>query len=171
MDGRGLMMRRMREPHGEIRVRLWVLLPLRLYVGIQLVVASLVKVAQGVFSDPQQLVAGFVERMDSKEYSWVFFRSIYHAVVEPRLAYFAFLVVAAELFIGLLIVTGTLTRLASAAGLFLMFCFFLAFDKPVLGPDETTAFAVMLLVLMLSGAGRAYGVDYVLKEKLPPWVV
>ncbi|MBN1868178.1 DoxX family membrane protein [Candidatus Sumerlaeota bacterium] len=164
----------LRVPHGEVTARLWLLLPLRLYVGFYFVVASLGKVGEKggmLLSHPERLGENLIASVDKAGYPYAFYRTFVHGVVEPYIWVFAFLVVFGELMTGLALITGTLTRLACMGGIFMMLNFFLAFDSPLAMPHNTTSFAAIMLVLMLTGAGRTYGTDYFLRNRLPRWMV
>lgn len=173
MATRSFMMPDIREPHGEIMTRLWLLVPLRLYVGIYLILAAIAKVRPGggMLSDPTILADKVGGVVNGAGYSYPFYQAIFQYVIEPNIGVFVFLVVFGELLVGLSIVSGTLLRPACAAGLFMVLNFFLAFNQSLAMPGNSTSFAVILLVLLATGAGRTYGVDHYLRGKLPRWMV
>lgn len=159
------------EPHGEVTTRLWLLLPLRFYVGIYFVLSSISKVADGFLVDPQKLTGLLRPAIEAPGYPYPFYRPFFHGMVEPYPGLFVFLVVFGELLTGMAIATGTLTRLACLVGIFLVANFAVAFGVGLAMPHNTTTFAVMMLVLLLTGGGRAYGVDHYLRGKMPAWMV
>lgn len=158
------------EPHGEVVTKLWFLLPLRLYIGIYFVIASIAKVAMGFLEDPQKLSNFLRPTIDGANYPYPLYRAFFHGMIEPYPSLFAFLVVFGELLAGLAIATGTFTRLACLVGIFLVVNFNLAMAPKFSVPDNTTTFAVIMLVLFFTGAGRAYGMDHYLRGKVPFWM-
>lgn len=171
------------EPHGEIRTRLWLLLPLRLYVGYYFIRASIGKVVvdklgHSLLNTPDLLLTlpagsggrGMKAIIENPDYPYGFYRAFFHALIEPHPGLFVFLVVFGELLAGLAILCGGLTRPACLAGLFMVANFFLAYNVELSKPHNTTSFAVMLLVLFFTGAGRTYGADHYLKGRAPDWL-
>jgi thiosulfate dehydrogenase [quinone] large subunit len=165
------------EPHGEVPTKIWFLLPLRLYVGGYFLAAAWEKIGDGFLSEPDKLIALFRPIIEGPDYPFGFYHAFYKLLIAPHPGLFAFLVVFGELMTGLAILTGTMTRLACWGGLFMMLNFFLAFNPLIPTPNNTLAtpnysvtFAVILLVLLVTGAGRAYGVDHYLRGKAPSWV-
>ena len=159
------------EPHGEIRARLWLLLPLRLYAGWHFVAAAVRHVAAGVFSAPEQLPDSFRMGLMAPEYPYGFYRAFITQVVDPHAGFFAFIVVFAELFVGLMLAFGALTRLACYLGLFLLANVMLARNSAVFAEVHApTAMFLIVLTLAFTGAGRAFGVDHALHKRLPGWI-
>jgi uncharacterized membrane protein YphA (DoxX/SURF4 family) len=159
------------EPHGDVTTRLWFLLPMRLFVGLSFIFSALDKVEKSMLSQPEifgRLVRGLIETPD---YSSPLFKSFYYAVVEPNLGLAVFALIVGKLLIGLAILTGTFTRLACLLGLVLTLMAFFAYQVPVFSAHHTNSCGVMLLVLFLSGAGRAYGMDHYLRNRLPSWMI
>lgn len=158
------------EPHGEVPTKIWFLLPLRLYVGGYFLAAAWEKIGAGFLSEPDKLIALFRHIVEGPDYPFRFYHAFYKMLIAPHPGLFAFLVVLGELMTGAAILTGTLTRLACWGGLFMMLNFYLAFNPPLGIPNNSVTFAVIMLVLLLTGAGRAYGVDHYLRGKAPSWV-
>jgi thiosulfate dehydrogenase [quinone] large subunit len=171
MTTRATIMPDLYQPHGEVGTRVWLLLPLRLYVGAHFFLAGIGKVGKEMLTKPDETLGAMLRQsVDAADYPYGFYRAFYHGVIDLNISLFAFLVVFGELFVGLAIATGTLTRWACVAGIFMMLNFSLAFNKPLAVPDNTTSFAVIMLVLLLTNAGRAYGVDHFLRGKVAPWI-
>jgi thiosulfate dehydrogenase [quinone] large subunit len=88
-------------------------------------------------------------------------------VVIPHAVFFGYLVAFGEMAIGISLVTGCLVRVSSLFGAFHMINIYLAIGIPrggaTLGLNRT--FIVCLVVFALAGAGRALGVDAILKRK------
>jgi uncharacterized membrane protein YphA (DoxX/SURF4 family) len=159
------------EPHGDVSTRLWFLLPMRLFVGLSFILSALDKVEKSMLSQPEifgRLIRGLIEKPD---YSSPLFKWFYYALVEPNLSLAVFALIVGKLLIGLAILTGTLTRMACLMGLVLTLMAFFAYQVPIFSAHHTNSCAVMLLVLFLSGAGRAYGMDHYLRNRLPAWMI
>jgi thiosulfate dehydrogenase [quinone] large subunit len=88
-------------------------------------------------------------------------------VVIPNPVFFSYLVAFGELAIGISLVLGCLVRVSSLFGAFHNLNIYLAIGIPqggaVLGLNRL--FIVCLLVFAVAGAGRALGVDAILKRK------
>lgn len=70
------------------------------------------------------------------------------------------MVVYGEIAIGLGLITGTLVRLASASGILMMILYYLSALPPEHGPiDQHVIYAGIFWLLIISGAGRMYGID------------
>ncbi|HZP81655.1 MAG TPA: DoxX family protein [Chthonomonadaceae bacterium] len=90
--------------------------------------------------------------------------------VLPHETLFTYLVVFGEIGVGLCLILGLLTRLVSLLALLMNANYLLA--AWALGPTQqglNQAFLAMELALLLSGAGRAYGLDSRLARKRPRW--
>ena len=159
------------QPHGEVGTKLWLIVPLRLYVGIYFVIAAISKVAGHWFSEPEKLIRLLGDSIDGEAYPYGIYRAFFHGIIKPNAWLFTFLVIFGELLVGIAIATGTFTRLACLAGIFMMANFFLAFDVGLAQPHSTTSFALIMLVLMGTGAGRTYGVDHYLEGKVSSLLV
>lgn len=177
MESVSSMMPDLYEPHGELRTKVWYLLPLRLYMGMYFLIAGFTKVSQGMLSNPSalsELMVGTGPKqwaMDSSTYPYPFYRAIFHATIEPNIGLFAFMVVTGEICSGFALLTGTLTRWTCVAAGFMMVNFFLASHPSLGSPTNTTAFMAMLLVVFLGNGGLAYGMDHYLRGKVPRIVV
>lgn len=157
------------EPHGEVATKLWLLLPLRLYVGLYFIIGAIGKVMGQFLSQPEKMIGLFQPVIEKPDYPYGFYKAFFHGLIQPYPGLFAFLVVFGELLAGLAILTGTVTRLACYAGIFMVLNFFLAFNFSLAKPHNTMTFAVMMLVMIFTGAGRAYGVDHYLRGRVPGW--
>lgn len=100
--------------------------------------------------------------------SWPFWRSFLESTVLPHASLFAWVVAAGELVLGLALLLGLWTRIASIAGALLMLTILLGQSYP--GPKAswdqcvtaglTTKFALLLLLLLAAAdAGRTWGMD------------
>ena len=167
------------EPHGEIRTPLWLLLPLRLYVGIYFIKYAIAKVSAGLLKNPDMLFTfpagsrgqGMRTIIEAPNYPYGFYHSFYDLLIVPHPGLFVFLVIFGLLFTGIAILIGCFTRLACLGGLFMMLNFFFAYQVSLAWPHDTTVFATMLLVIFITRAGRSYGADHYLQGRLPGWLI
>jgi thiosulfate dehydrogenase (quinone) large subunit len=144
-------------------VAAWVLVPLRLFLGLTFVDAGAGKLLAPVWfgTGPQGFAAqtrGFAATSP--------FGGLLGALVLPHPVPWAFLLAVGELAVGLLTLAGLATRLAAGAGLGLSLMFFLTASWHVrpffYGPD--LPFAVAWLPLLLAGHAGLPSVDRVLQR-------
>jgi uncharacterized membrane protein YphA (DoxX/SURF4 family) len=138
--------------------RRWLFVLARVYLGVTF-----------LFSDhgnrqPNEL-AGFLKFAMKNGYSW--YRSFLNAVVLPHAATFGTLVVIAEIYVGIALVLGLTTRLAALVALFLLFNYMCAKGGVPWGPGIDQSDIVLAIIVLLSGAGRIFGVDRILHERFP----
>jgi thiosulfate dehydrogenase [quinone] large subunit len=171
MMNRYRMMNDLPEPHGEIRTPLWLLLPMRLYIGISFIKAGFGKIAMHWFSEPEKLVDFLKSSVEAENYRYGTYRAFFQHFVVPNPGLFVYMVIFGEIFTGLAIASGTLTRWACVGGIFMMLNFFLGTNVDFSTPHNTVTFSIMMFVLLLTGAGRAYGGDHYLRSILPRWMV
>ena len=100
--------------------------------------------------------------------AWPFWRGMLHDVILPHASVFAWIVAAGELALGIALLLGLWTRVATACGSLLMISILLGQSYP--GPGSswdkwiteglTTKFALLLLLLLCAAdAGRVWGLD------------
>lgn len=96
-------------------------------------------------------------------------RDFIFGVVVPNSVFFSYLICFGELAIGISLVLGCLVRVSSLFGAFHNLNIYLAIGIPrggaTLGLNRL--FIVCLLVFVLAGAGRALGLDGILKKMFP----
>ncbi|MHC4447875.1 MAG: DoxX family protein, partial [Planctomycetota bacterium] len=110
---------------------------------------------------------GFVENV-GLESGYAFYQGFLRNVVLPNAGFFAGLVVWGEVIGGLALITGTATRLVSAAVILMLGGYLLAKGATLWQPSSNDAPMLFIaLVLMLGGAGRMLGVDRYLAAKWP----
>ncbi|MFP4378983.1 MAG: TQO small subunit DoxD [Candidatus Sumerlaeia bacterium] len=158
-------------PHGEVAARIWLLLPLRLYAGFFLIFEALRKVGMQMLSEPERWVESLRPIIEAPDYSYGFYRGIFNSVIEPSAGAVVFLLVLGELLIGAMIVVGALTRVMAFFGMVVAINIYFAHNYHFWDTSHNmTALILILLTLMLTGAGRAYGIDHLLRGKMPGWI-
>ena len=100
---------------------------------------------------------------------YAFYRPFLLHVAMPYSSVFASLVTVGEIVVGVTLLLGIATRLGSLLGLFLCLNFMSAMGTPLLSVEHPIFFAIMLLTVYASAAGRALGFDQILKGRLPRW--
>jgi thiosulfate dehydrogenase [quinone] large subunit len=148
-------------------VALWMLLPLRLFVGQSLIRAGLSKIANHWLTEArlELVVNGWLASGKPAHFYEGFLRD----VVVPHHHMFATMVVMGEIGVGAALVLGVFTRPAAALGLLMVFNFFLGQGES-LNANSTAAYLAMLLTLVLVPSGRVLGVDAFLRGKVPRWL-
>ncbi len=159
----------MYEPHGEINTRLWYVLPLRLYLGCFFVSQSFHNIGDRWLSEPSRMLEKLRPIIVSEGYPFAFLQDFFQAVIEPHAAFFAFLAIFSNMMLGLFIGVGAFTRLFSILGLGITLIHYLLFFPTV--NQQSWAVGIMLVVILLTGAGRCYGLDHKLKNDFPSWLV
>lgn len=140
---------------------------LRLFVGIQFVVAGFQK--WDWIGTPQlaHLLTGWAKTTPFEGYG----RFLTQAVI-PHASLFTYLLVFGELCIGVLLALGLLTRAAALLALALSVNFLLAaWDRGADTQRLHEAFIAISLALLLTGAGRFYGLDVRLARRHPRWIL
>jgi hypothetical protein len=106
--------------------------------------------------------------------AFAFYGSFVESVVIPNFALFAWLIFLSELGVGLMLVTGTWTRLAGGLGLFMSLNLGIGLlEVPGEWPWSYIMMAMWHGLFVVSAAGRVLGVDAWLRHRLPdgsPWL-
>lgn len=141
------------------------LLILRFHLAVILLLTVTGKLARKApFSvEMTEYLQGFSMRRASLPY-----REFLQAVVLPHPALFSYLIMTGELVAGILLLTGTATRLAAAIAMFLFFNYMLSKGGLFWSPNsEDAAVFFSALVCLLGAAGRVWGVDAYLARRWP----
>ncbi len=91
-------------------------------------------------------------------------------VAIPHAEIFAALVTLGECAVGAALLLGCATRFAALLGIFLCLNFAFGSGAPLLSVEQPIVFAVFLLTTYATAAGRALGLDWILKRRLPRWM-
>lgn len=139
------------------------LLPLRLSVGAALLFSGASKISTGGWGAAYApKLSEFVSANVANAFD--FYRPFLESVVLPHDTAFAVLVAWSELLIGIAIFLGLFTRFAAAAGIFVALNYTFAIGLAVWMPGTETLFIWALFTLMVCSAGRAIGVDGILRR-------
>jgi uncharacterized membrane protein YphA (DoxX/SURF4 family) len=141
-----------------IRMHQWLFVLARVYLGISF-----------FFSDhgnerPDE-VAGFLKYAMAHGYSW--YAGILNAVVVPHTTTFGTLVIVAEIYVAIALVLGLTTRLATCLALFLLINSLCAKGAVPWGPGIDQSDIILAVIILLSDAGRMFGLDAFLHKRFP----
>ena len=143
--------------------RQWLFVLARVYLGVSF-----------FFSDhgnarPNQLT-GFLKFAAKNGYSW--YESFLNSFVVPHSSTFGTLVVVAEVYVGIALVIGFTTRLASCVALFLLVNYMCAKGALPWGPGIDQSDIILAAIILFSDAGRIFGIDKFLANRFPKlWVL
>jgi uncharacterized membrane protein YphA (DoxX/SURF4 family) len=141
----------------------WLFVLARIYLGISF-----------LFSDhgnarPNEL-AGFLKFALKNGYGW--YQNLLNSVVVPHSSTFGTFVVIAEIYIGIALVLGFTTRLAALVALFLLLNYMCAKGALPWGPGIDQSDIVLALIILLSDAGRTFGIDRLVARRFPKlWIL
>ena len=142
--------------------RMWLFVLARVYLGTSF-----------LFSDhgntqPNEL-AGFLKYALHNGYGW--YQNLLNSVVVPHSATFGTLIVIAEIYIGIALVIGFTTRLASCVALFLLLNYMCAKGALPWGPGIDQSDIILAAIIFFSDAGRIFGIDKLLADRFPKlWI-
>lgn len=136
----------------------WLFVLARIYLGISF-----------FFSDhgnaqPNE-AAGFLKFALKNGYSW--YQSLLNSVVVPHTAIFAKLIAVSEIYIGIALVIGLTTRLATWLALFLLLNYMCAKGAVPWGPGIDQSDIILALIILFADAGRTFGIDKLLANRFP----
>jgi len=129
--------------------------------------ASLMRNLPKLQQDFTPHLTGYVQQV-GLERAHPFYRQFLEQVVLPNAGLFATLVVGAELFVGITLVLGLLTRFSAAVAVVLTLNYMLAKGAWFWTPSSNdAAFVAIGLALLIGAAGRTLGVDAFLARRWP----
>jgi uncharacterized membrane protein YphA (DoxX/SURF4 family) len=149
------------------RVPLLCLFPLRVLVGLMLVLSGYQKFQGGWLHGTALLVILEGWLHDHKSYPFIV------SVVETARAHpkiFGTLVTLGEMIIGSALVLGLFTRLASILGTLVLLTFAFASGERLAPPGPAMLMGAILFTFVLIPPGRVLGVDQALRARLPVWL-
>lgn len=138
--------------HAKVRVGLFWLVILRVFLGYQWLASGIGKIREGFLISGDKLVSGS-SLMPMGPGTPALYRWFMDTFVFPHALLFQWAVTLAEIALGLALIFGLFTALAGLGSIFMNVNFALA------GAGGNIWF-VMVSIVMLAGAGRAFGLDY-----------
>jgi thiosulfate dehydrogenase (quinone) large subunit len=149
------------------RVPLVCLFPLRVLVGVMLVLSGYQKFQSGWLHGTALLVILEGWLADHKVYPFIL------PVVETARAHpkiFGTLVTMGEMIIGSALVIGLFTRFASILGTLVFMTFAFASGERLTPPGPAMLVGAILFTFVLIPPGRVLGLDHALRGRLPAWL-
>ncbi len=135
------------------------LLPLRLFIGLGWLRASVEKIIEPAWRSGDALVAFFQGQMAADFVYFPFYETLITQVFEPNALALSWIIIIGELLAGIAIAAGIFTNLALLSGMFMNLNFILA------GVVNPSAFYIVIQAALLSGnAGATMSVD----SMMPP---
>jgi len=147
----------------RVSSRPWLFVLARVYLGISF-----------LFSDhgnaqPNEL-ASFLRFALKNGYRW--YQNLLTSVVVPHSSTFGTLIVIAEIYVGIALVIGFTTRLASCVALFLLLNYMCAKGALPWGPGIDQSDILVAVIILFSDAGRIFGIDKLLANRFPKlWIL
>lgn len=136
---------------------------LRVYLGVVFLIAALPKLQH----DFTPHLTAFVHQV-GLERGHPFYQQFLEQVVLPNAAFFAAMVTGSELFIGVTLILGLMTRLSASIALILALNYMFAKGAWLWTPSSNdAAFAAIALALLIGAAGRTLGLDSFLARRWP----
>ena len=143
--------------------RQWLFVLARVYLGVSF-----------FFSDhgnaqPNELT-GFLKFAARNGYSW--YQHFLNSFVGPHTATFGMLVFIAEIYVGIALVIGFTTRLASCVALFLLLNYMCAKGALPWGPGIDQSGIILAVIILFTDAGRIFGLDRLFSNLFPKlWIL
>jgi uncharacterized membrane protein YphA (DoxX/SURF4 family) len=150
------------------RVPLAYLFPLRILCGLILLMEGWGKL-QGDWLHGTPLAASLSAWMAAGKPYGFFLPIVRTAHEHPKI--FGSLVTLGELTIGLSMLLGVLTRISAGLGALMLFCFAFGAGQGLAPPGNALLMGALFLLFVAAPPGRFLGVDSVLRDRLPRWMV
>jgi len=144
------------------------LFPLRLLCGLILVIEGWGKL-QGDWLHGTPLATTLGAWMAAGKTYGFFLPMVKIAHAHPKI--FGSLVTMGELTVGLSMLFGVLSRISTALGALKMFGFAAGAGQGLAPPGNALLMGVLFVLFVFAPPGRFLGVDSVLRERLPRWMV
>ncbi len=158
----GLVDRLVRFIYKELHEEGAYLLPLRIFIGIGWLRAATEKLTESDWHDGTALIAFFEGKEEEGLLRFPFYEQLIDDIFIPNASTVAWIVIIAQILIGISILTGTFTNLGLLGGIFLNLNFVLS------GAVNPSAFYIVIqLVLFIGNTGAVLGLDSFLGPKIP----
>ncbi len=149
------------------RFPLLFLFPLRVLVGVMLVLAGYHKFLDGWLHGTALLTILDGWMRDHKSYHFIL-PVVNTAQAHPKI--FGALVTMGEMVIGAAMVVGLFTRFFALLGTLVFFTFAFASGEHLAPPGPAILMGAIFFTFLLVPPGRALGLDQALRAKLPAWL-
>jgi thiosulfate dehydrogenase (quinone) large subunit len=150
------------------RVPLAHLFPLRILFGVILVIEGWGKL-QGDWLHGTPLATSLGNWLAADKPYGFFLPFVKVAFAHPKI--FGALVTIGELTIGLSLLFGVLTRISSALGALMLLSFALGNGQGLAPPGNALLMSAVCVLFVFAPPGRFLGVDMLLRDRLPRWML
>jgi len=150
------------------RVPVAYLVPLRLLCGLILVMEGWSKF-QGGWLHGTGLLNTLNNWVTAHKPYGFFMPMIETARAHPKI--FGTLVTVGELVIGLSMLAGLLTRLTAFLGALMLFSFAFGAGQGLMPPGNAVIMGALFATFVFAPPGRAFGLDSMLRGRLPRWLI
>lgn len=141
--------------------------PLRIFIGVILVLEGYSKFSGG-WLHGDALHATLSNWVSGGKTYGFFLPVIETARAHPKI--FGALITSGELIIGASMVLGLLTRLCAFLGMLMMFSVAFGSGQKLVPPGNALLMGATLATFVLLAPGRAFGLDQLLRHRLPRWM-
>lgn len=141
----------------------WLLVVIRLIQGPMWLGTGWYWVKADAAAEMTQQVSGVIE----SGRTYALYLPFLERVVLPNAHIFAALVTMGELFVGLTLTLGLMTRLGAAVGMFLAFNYACLYGNSLMPIGGNWLYFCYLVPVLMGAAGRSFGVDYWLHKRWP----
>jgi uncharacterized membrane protein YphA (DoxX/SURF4 family) len=138
--------------------RQWLFVLARVYLGVSFFFSD-----HGTRQSGE--LAGFLKYAREHGYSW--YKNFLSAAVIPHAATIGVLILIAEIYIAIALGIGLTSRLAACIAIFLLFNYLCAKGALPWGPGIDQSDIVLAIIILLSDAGRTFGIDRYLHKRFP----
>lgn len=138
------------------------LIPLRLFIGIGWIRASLEKIVSPGWPQGTALAEFFNQQLTSGHIVFPFYRHLITDVFAPHALTMSWIIMSGQMLVGLAVMFGVFTNFALLWGLFMNINFVLA------GQITPSAFYIVIqTVLIVANAGAVFGLDRLISPRVP----
>lgn len=137
------------------------LLPLRLFIGIGWIRASLEKIITPEWLNGTELTKFFYQQLSGGEVVFPYYRHLITSLFAPHSLALSWIIMIGQMLVGLAILFGAFTNFALLWGLFMNVNFVLA------GMVSPSAFYIVIqTALLVANAGAVFGLDHFLSRRV-----
>ena len=138
------------------------LLPLRLFIGLGWIRASLEKFITAGWYDGSALTGFFDQQLSGGHVVFPLYQQLVTGVFEPNAVALSWIIMIGQMLVGLAVTFGVLTNFALLCGLFMNVNFVLV------GAVNPSAFYIVIqTALLVTNVGAVFGLDRILSRHIP----
>lgn len=147
---------------GEVQRDSAYLIPLRLFIGVGWMRASLEKLIEPGWLDGSALRAFFEGQISGGQVAFPFYEALMQGAFQTQAQTLSWLIIAGQLLVGMAVLAGFFTNFALLCGMFMNFNFIYA------GEINPSAFYIVIqMALFIGNTGAIIGIDQSLSRRIP----